>query len=115
MSQTETIRGKLKHITRPDGQNLNVACRNLFAEQGDGKLEDYYEDFVEKAREQLEGYVICNDELYEIVDYNDLSADDVFEASKNEDGTIDFLVQYYNGGCGFSEALEYALKNMKEK
>jgi len=34
---------------------------------------------------------------------------DIFRSSKNEDGTIDFEVKYYNGGCGFDGAIEYAI------
>ncbi len=44
----------------------------------------------------------------EVLQFNDL-----FEAKKNTDGTIDFLVQYYNGGYCFEEAVEEALDNMK--
>ena len=30
--------------------------------------------------------------------------------SKNEDGDFDFEVRYYNGGCGFDEAIERAFE-----
>lgn len=39
--------------------------------------------------------------------------DNVFEATKNDDGSYDFIVKYYDGGCGFNEAIEYALDKCK--
>tara|TARA_R110000824_G_C15048812_1_gene661209 strand:- start:601 stop:873 length:273 start_codon:yes stop_codon:yes gene_type:complete len=36
--------------------------------------------------------------------------EDIFESVKNPDGTIDFQVKYYDGGCGFNEAIENALE-----
>lgn len=38
--------------------------------------------------------------------------DDIFRASKNEDGSISVELKYYNGGCSFDEALECALDKM---
>jgi len=32
---------------------------------------------------------------------------------QNSDGTLEYLVRYYNGGCGFEKALEYAEEKMK--
>lgn len=39
--------------------------------------------------------------------------DDIFNATQNLDGTIDFHVMYYNGGCSFNEAIEEAISNME--
>lgn len=58
--------------------------------------------------------VPLNGQMYEVIVCNEY-AGDVFQSNKNSDGTISFQVQYYNGGCGFSEALEYALSNMENK
>ena len=46
--------------------------------------------------------------------YNDIDSD-IFNAHDNNDGTIDYEVLYYNGGCSFDEAVEYAIDNMKSK
>ena len=39
--------------------------------------------------------------------------EDIFEAYDNGDGTINYEVMYYDGGCSFNEAIEYALEDMK--
>ena len=52
-------------------------------------------------------YVIISED--DIDDYAD-----IFNASKNEDGTIDFLLRYYNGGCSFNEALTTAINKMNK-
>ena len=39
--------------------------------------------------------------------------EDIFNAHDNGDGTIGYEVMYYNGGCSFNEAIEYALEDMK--
>lgn len=63
--------------------------------------DDYYETAV-----VIDGYVFT-------VESEDVNIyDDIFKASENKDGSIDFELKYYNGGCGFSEAIEYALKNI---
>ena len=38
--------------------------------------------------------------------------EDIQNAHDNGDGTIDYEVMYYNGGCSFNEAIEYALDDI---
>tara|TARA_R110002049_G_scaffold143473_3_gene305578 strand:+ start:131 stop:400 length:270 start_codon:yes stop_codon:yes gene_type:complete len=45
------------------------------------------------------------------VEKEDHQYSDIFTSSKNDDGSINFEVKYYDGGCGFSEAIDYALKD----
>lgn len=33
---------------------------------------------------------------------------------KNPDGTLSYIVKFYNGGCGFNEALEAAYERIKK-
>ena len=35
---------------------------------------------------------------------------DIFESNKNDDGTINFHVMYYNSGCSFDEAIDEAIE-----
>ncbi len=37
--------------------------------------------------------------------------DDIYTSTKNKDGTINFEVKYYNGGCGLNEAIDEAIKS----
>ena len=43
------------------------------------------------------------------VNKTDHQYSNIFLATKNDDGTIDFEVKYYDGGCGFEEAIDNAL------
>jgi len=100
MSETEHFKGKLT----PTGKDL--------IDYVDGhKIPDYYDDEEEYFNDCLvDTAIVIDGKVFEIqrTEYED--SDDIFESTKNEDGTIDFQVKYYNGGCGFGEALEEALK-----
>lgn len=61
---------------------------------------DHYETAVE-----IDGLIYTVEKEY-IETYEDM-----FTSSKNENGTIDFEIKYYNGGCGFGEAIDEALGN----
>ncbi len=100
MSETEHFKGKLK----PTGKDIVTYVEGH-------QIPKYYDDEKEYFDDHLSSQAIFFEgQVYEIdrTEYED--NDDIFESSKNEDGTIDFQVKYYNGGCGFSEALESALK-----
>lgn len=73
----------------------------------DHSIKDYFLDMMYKEYEMING------ELYQVVDYNESGAEDIFKATDNGDGTYDFTLSYYNGGCCFSEAIEEAMKGVK--
>jgi hypothetical protein len=75
---------------------------------------DSYEDFF--RCELSSEYVLQNDTVYEVIEENAIpDYGDIYEASENSDGTINYVLRYYNGGCGFEEAIITALDRMKEK
>jgi len=88
MSDTVHYKGKLT----PTGKTL----KEFDGEAGD--IFDYYERAVE-----IEGMVYTVEK--KVLD----PCDDIFLSTKNDDGTIDFEIKYYNGGCSFDEAIETAL------
>lgn len=59
-------------------------------------------------------YIMAGDMAYEIQDtpYEDCYRED---ATINPDGSINYDVYFYNGGCSFEEALNYAVSKAKEK
>jgi hypothetical protein len=106
MSEVETHLGKLIPIGKK--LTLDVAVDML-----DGKydfeldvLDNFYEFFYNKY------YVDTNNNIY-YVDDIELENESILNATKNEDESINYLLQYNNGGCSFTEALDYALKNIK--
>lgn len=95
------------------------------------QLESYYsleEEEIEKVSKffnsdtweecfrntQYERYIIVNNNIYRIIEDREFTdCEDIFEAHENELGQIDYCLSYYNGGCGFSEAIGHALENMR--
>ena len=57
-------------------------------------------------------YVVVGEDIYKMTSTELPYEDSFFDATRNEDGTISFQVQYYNGGCCLSEAVEEAIKEM---
>lgn len=108
MSQNESHVGILIEIPKVGNETTEQQCRRLL---NNVKLAKYYDTYVEMLDGETE-YIIFNDTVY---DYESEEIDpyEHFTATKNDDGTINFSVSYYNGGCGFKEAIEYALKNIK--
>lgn len=101
MSETEHFKGKLT----PTGKTVDQYMKFV-------DTPSYYDDKKEHFNDEFRDVAIeINGEVYAIVRNEYEDSDDIFESTKNEDGTIDFQVKYYNGGCDFGEALEYALKN----
>lgn len=99
MSETEHIKGKLT----PTGKTINEFIGDVEFETYQSNAREYFEDeYYEKAFE-INGKVF-------LIEKKELDpSDDIFESKINKDGTIDFEVKYYNGGCGLNEALGHAL------
>ena len=99
MSQTETHCGKFKVLAEGYDNILKYVkehnIENLFNFDFYIRSESEYYDI-------LDGYT-----LIEYIEHRKYGEDDnLVEFTKNEDGTINFLVQFYNGGCCLQEVLE---------
>lgn len=108
MSYYETKVGKLKKIQGNYDDIIAELLKNK-------KIPDYYNkdnptDIVCYLQDEYYGkYFITHKEVYRILENKNLGDDDFFEASTNDDGTINYTLRYYNGGCDFTEALQTAL------
>lgn len=113
MSETETLVGKL--IPEPIFENVEKTCERILFANGWGK-EDYHGSFREALEDEgWRKYYITGDSIFKIEMISDDPYADIFYATKNEDGSYNFVLNYHNGGCGFNEAVEEALKNEREK
>jgi len=72
----------------------------------DMSKDNMYELFMDNFYDE---YVLYGSKVYEVIDYKSHDTFDLFNSTLNEDGSYSFTLSYYNGGCGFSEAIEYAL------
>jgi len=113
MSETVHYTGKITLIKQPDNETMQQMAKRILNEIGH-KIDPYFKENYLECISELESYELINDSLYKIEDleYCD-HVPDIFDANKSADGSISFRVQYYNGGCGFNEALEEAMSNLK--
>lgn len=105
MSTTVIAKGKLI----PTGQTLREFMGANGYNQTDEEelLDNFCEDFYRKA-------VILDDKVFLIEGTVKDFDSRLFDARLNDDGSIDYLCVYYNGGCCLDEAIKYAVeKNNK--
>jgi len=105
MSETETRVG----VLTPTGKTVD--------EYMDGKvMPDYYDpedNLIEWFRDEYNDVAIdIKGQVYEIAESEAVPAD-IFQARREPEGKISYILQYYNGGCGFHEAIEHAIKKME--
>jgi phosphoenolpyruvate synthase/pyruvate phosphate dikinase len=112
MSETEHNVGKLTPL---DITGDNETMARLYLESKEIEPKEYYDSFLEQLMDECSRTaLIFEGKIYSIeVTENDPDMD-IFKSSKNDDGIIDFEVRYYNGGCGFSEAIFYALDKIND-
>lgn len=117
MSEMVHYIGKLQLVEKYPNETLDELCKRVLSGYNYIKLNSCYDSWVEMLCDELYGrYVIADENVYKVIEknYKDMN-EDIFNAHDNKDGTIDYEVLYYNGGCSFDEAIEYAIDNMKSK
>jgi hypothetical protein len=98
------------------GRSLEDFCRWYLRDQAYVKDIDGYDNWTEFMESERDDFVIIEGVIYTIKEFISKGTDEnIFIADKQYNGNIKFMLQYYNGGCGFQEALGCAMKNMKEK
>ena len=116
MSEIVHYKGKLIEIKVRPSVSLQDIAKQIIDERGiewsDYYLEYHKYDHIFVLCDTLrDEYVYVNDRLYKFTkDYLDLD-NDIYESELNDDGSIDYEVKYYNGGCSFEEAIYNALDN----
>ena len=117
MSDYETRKGKCKEVMKHEDESYSDFCIRLIKDYSSAD-----DDFSNFDEEDLRWYLYDNDiavlnknYAYVVISEDDIDDyADIFNASKNEDGTIDFLLKYCNGGCSFDEALTTAINKMNK-
>ena len=106
MSEMETKRGNMIKIETGDVEQY---CKELCIRDGIRLTEETYS---EQVRYSYNGeYLVVNNELYKLRYIEDLEYG-FAEAIQKEDGSIDFMLRWYNGGAIMEEVLEDAIKRM---
>lgn len=111
MSETVHYKGTLRPLPKLIGETLEEQCKRLMM---DKEIPSYYEDYKEfLTSEHYEKMIILEDTVYQVEKTDIDPFDDIFNAHLEENGDIKFELKYYNGGCGFDEAIEEALEKIK--
>ena len=111
MSDVKTNIGKLKKLTiaGTEEEKYKALCQveGLVADDG-----EWYDALMDKCYNK---YVFVDEDVYEVVVNEETEYENIYHATKGDDNTIDFVVQYYSGGTCFSEAIEEAVNIYKAK
>lgn len=106
MSRTEHLIGKLKKVEIKT--NLEETC----AEISNNLLPAGYQTYEEFMRDDsYRKYYFIGNDLYK-VEVTELAADENFYSIQKDGSDYSFELRYHNGGMGFDDAIEEALKNM---
>ena len=118
MSYTESHYIKLKEVEVDNLEEwLKKKCQEVKPEikdPSDVKENTWRGVYDYCLDEEDQDYKILNGKLYKIIKHIDLNDEDN-SVNINENGEIEILTSFYNGGCDFDVALEYNLKKLKSK
>jgi hypothetical protein len=114
MSHTETHVGKLRKVNF-EGLTIEQWCEARCKEKGRLTLASYNDSWKEELRDSVqEKYFFIKDEIWEAFDHiKEDDGSDIYHMQKNEDGTITFVMQFYNGGTCLSECIEEGLEKIQ--
>lgn len=119
MSYTEFHTGRLYPVSLTG--TLEETCKAIAKRFNIELGEDWQEDFRDKFNEYeyknkrtTEEYFIHGNRLYRVIDHEESDSEEYFmKLSRNENGSLSFIGQFYNGGTCFSEMLEEALDDLQ--
>jgi len=120
MSTTETWVGKMILVKKQDQETLEDVCRRTYmalrAELGLPEKEFYFNDKYDNSllEEHYKEFEVARDDLYDLRKCVNSKDDDIVQATKDDDGNLDVVLQFYNGGAGLGEVIEWALDQLDE-
>ena len=109
MSEMEAHKGKLTPMVlegvTPE-ERAESACKIFGCDRDPGMT------WEETMREYMyDAVIVIGDVTYKI-ENKELDPYGYVEATKNDDGSIDYSISFYNGGAGLHEVLESAVKDV---
>ena len=114
MSEMEYHTGSIYAVYRPHNVTLEEQARLICKSKGWHNQNGEYL-WTDILREDgYDEYIIIDDDIYAFQDHKSIDSY-VCEAWYGEGIIIGFNLAFYNGGCGFEEALETAVKELKER
>lgn len=116
MSQNESHFGKLRKVELPENYNLNDWCREKCYTKGKTEISSYNKSWEEQFKDDFrEEYFIVSGEVWEVFDHFEGEDDYADIMLQNEDGTITFFMEFYNGGTCLSEMIEDGFERLAKQ
>jgi len=115
MSDYESHKGTL-HPTEYTKREIVEEFINNYQDTeyiSDYKDKELTDDIIADIWWEIDNYIEVQGKIYRVQDTQFDPDSDIFEMEENEDGTLDYHLRYYNGGCGFQEAMETAARKLK--
>lgn len=114
MSYTETHFGKLRRVDLEENQSIEDWCKMKCNEEGKTELPSYFENWEELFRDAFyDKFFIVNGAIWETFEHTEVEEGDGVEiVQENSDGTLSFVMQFYNGGTCLSECIEDGIKRI---
>lgn len=124
MSHSEINIGKVREVdlngltfekwSQKECERLGIESRKGYDSWFD-TLNDYWDGKNELCT--YGKYVVSEDDrLFEIIENkSEEASEDIAILTPNPDGTYNYIMQFYNGGCCLSEALGYELTKLPKK
>lgn len=111
MSSTEFHSGKAKKIQFEDGLSTKEKVAVM---QTLGFEFDYLDEDMDDISGPKFVWIRSTDSFYELQEHFEARDEDqdLCQATPNEDGSFDFILQFYNGGAGFDEVFEEAVETL---
>lgn len=109
----ETHIGKLRKVKGIS--NIEQWCQTLCSSKGLFELKSYYRDWADMAKDHFgDEYLITDTEVYEKFDNVEVEDDYVYHIQENPDGTLSYVMRFYNGGTCLSECLEESIEELNK-
>ncbi len=105
MSETVGYKGRLVPVEVNGYEDIEETCKRIYEENGIEKSE-YSTTYVEDIRENSDEYIVIDDILYQKEDVEKFDPSYYNSIVENDDGSIDFISIFYNGGTYLNEMLE---------
>ena len=116
MSQNEFHTGRLVPADL-GGKTIEEFAEKICREAGISEISSYHDSWLDELKYEgaYEKYFIVEDVIYEMVDHSEADDEYFVHLRRNEDGSISFSAQFYNGGTCLSEIIEESISEMNKK
>lgn len=113
MSEVETHKGKLVPV-EVVGNTLEEKIEHICKTHG-WAIDEYYDTWREVLSENAyRDYYIAKDDTIYKIDDKKVDPEGFATGEKNEDGSVDYFISWYNGGASMDEVLDDVIEKVNK-